>query len=61
MTIVSKRKYRKPPSMPHWFWNDIDGCWFCKNRNGCSNCSVIKKSRKEIFGYKGKNKRHEDC
>lgn len=46
--------------MPHWFWLSIDNCWFCKNRNGCSNCSVIKKSRKEIFGYKGKNKRHED-
>lgn len=52
MIIVAKRKYRNPPSMPHWFWLDMDNCWFCKNRNDCSNCSVIKKSRKKYLDIK---------
>ena len=43
--------------MPYWWWLDQDGCWFCKNKNACSNCSVIKKVRKESFGkkFKGRN------
>ena len=50
-----KIKIRKPPEMPHWYWLANDNCWGCKNRNGCSGCSYIKKERKRIFGYKRKD------
>lgn len=50
-----KRKIRKPPEMPRWYWLANDNCWCCKNRNDCSGCSYIKKERKKLFGYKGKN------
>ena len=49
---MSKRKMRKPPTMPIWWWYEQDGCWFCKHRNGCSNCGIIKRSRKYEFGLK---------
>lgn len=64
---MSKVKYRKPPEMPFWWWLGQDGCWFCKNRNACSNCSVIKKDRKFLFGkkFKGKNstnhRKEDEC
>ena len=53
---MGKVKHRKPPTMPHWWWFDSDGCWFCKNRNGCSNCGVVKKYRKEFFPKKIKGR-----
>ena len=38
------KKWRKPhPAIPHYGWNDFDGCWFCKTPNGCSNCKHLKK------------------
>lgn len=39
----SKRKPR--PSMPHWWWLDQDGCWFCKNKRNCGSCTVNKKAK----------------
>lgn len=42
--------------MPDWWWLGQDGCWFCKNRNACSNCSVIRKERKASFGKKVKGR-----
>lgn len=44
---------RKPrPSPPKWFWYDVDGCWFCKNRNNCNQCKILKKfSRKRLNKY----------
>ena len=38
-----KRKMR-PKS--HWWWTlDNDNCWFCKNRNNCGNCKLLKQQR----------------
>lgn len=54
---MGKLKYRKAPEMPYWWWLGQDGCWFCKNRNACSNCSVIKKERKKYFGKKVKGRK----
>lgn len=43
---MSKMKNRKPtPQPPRWFWLENDGCWFCKNRNGCRNCKILKKQK----------------
>lgn len=47
------RKIRKPrPQPPKWAWYDLDGCWFCKNKNNCSNCKIMKsyvvKQRKKL-------------
>ena len=42
--------------MPHWWWTGQDGCWFCKDRNACHNCSVIKKARKQFFAKKEKGR-----
>ncbi len=37
------RKMRKPrPSPPKWYWLDSDNCWFCKNKNNCGNCKILK-------------------
>ena len=41
---MSRNKRRKMrPEPPKHFWLDVDGCWFCDNRNGCSGCKVIKR------------------
>lgn len=45
---MGKIKHRKQkPSMPYWWWLDVDGCWFCKNQNNCGNCKAAKKNIKE--------------
>lgn len=54
---MGKLKRRKAPEMPYWWWLEQDGCWFCKNPNSCSNCSVIKKDRKKYFGEKIKGRK----
>lgn len=52
-----KPKNRKPkPSQPLWVWRDLDGCWFCKNRNACGSCKVMKKYSAE---QKERRKRRE--
>ena len=38
---MSKRKARPQP--PRYVWFETDGCWFCKNRKGCSGCKVMKR------------------
>lgn len=48
---MGKAKRKPRPSMPHWYWNGQDGCWFCKNRNNCSQCKANWKYMKE-FGEK---------
>lgn len=41
---MAKRKYRKPrPSIPEYGWWNMDGCWNCKNRNGCGGCKFLKR------------------
>lgn len=49
---------RKPkPSMPRWYWLDMDNCWFCENRNNCGSCGVLKKFAKAFLPLKYKGKR----
>ena len=43
---MSKASRKPRPSVPHWWWFDSDGCWFCKNRNNCNSCKVISKFKK---------------
>jgi len=39
---------RKPrPDIPYYAWLDLDGCYFCKNTNGCGGCKVLKRIRAE--------------
>lgn len=34
------RKVRPQP--PHHIWWEVDGCWFCKKKNACGGCKVMK-------------------
>ena len=55
-----KRVRRKPPTMPRWFWYSVmDGCWNCKDRNGCHNCRLVMQYRKESFPGKVKGSHTE--
>lgn len=48
--------------MPKWFWLGQDGCWFCDNRNNCSQCKAnraaskhdksLSKKRDKVARYK---------
>lgn len=38
---MGRRKKRPEPS--HHFWLDTDGCWFCKKKNACGGCKVLKR------------------
>ena len=40
---MGKKKPKMRPEPPKHFWLDADGCWFCKNKNCCSGCKVIKR------------------
>lgn len=40
---MSKKKRKTKPSPPHYFWLDVDNCWFCKKKNGCGNCKAAKR------------------
>ena len=52
---MSRVKNRKPrPQPPKYYWYDTDGCWCCKNRNGCAGCKFLKRY---IAEGKGRNKR----
>lgn len=33
---------KKRPEPPKYFWYDVDGCWFCKKKNACGGCKVLK-------------------
>lgn len=61
---MSKRKIRKAkPDVPWYEWLDRDGCWFCKNKNGCGSCKANKRFLKERGiqrKYKGKPSRIGD-
>jgi len=40
---MGKNASRKPrPSPPRWHWLEVDGCWFCKNKNACNGCKTLK-------------------
>lgn len=53
---MGKAKRKPRPSMPHWYWRDQDGCWFCENRNNCNQCGTNRKYLKKYGNkkYKGK-------
>ena len=53
---MPKKHRKQKPSMLYWWWLDADGYWFCKNKNGCSNCFAAKHNMKE---KKRRNKRVE--
>ena len=38
-----KKKRKMRPEPPKYFWLDVDDCWFCKKKNACGGCKVIKK------------------
>ena len=41
----AKRKMRPQPL---WWWTlETDGCWFCKKRNNCNGCRLLKKQAAE--------------
>lgn len=36
-------KQRKLRPEPPWWWTlDNDNCWFCKSRNNCNGCKLLK-------------------
>lgn len=48
---------RKPcPAMPRWYWLGQDGCWFCKNKNNCSQCKPNRAYLKQYGAKKIKGK-----
>lgn len=53
---MGKAKRKPRPQPPHHFWLDVDGCWFCKNRNNCNNCKVLKRQRAKDREKNKKNK-----
>lgn len=54
---MSKKIRKMRPEPPKYYYWDTDNCWFCKNRNGCSGCKVLKqyiaehkkRNRKQFF------------
>lgn len=53
----AKRKIRPQP--PHDFWYDVDGCWFCKKKNACSRCKVVKQYIAEKQNTKRKRRTYK--
>lgn len=43
--IWERLKEKKRPQPPRWWTLDNDNCWFCKNRNNCGNCKLLKEQR----------------
>lgn len=44
---MGKNAKRKPrPQPPKWYWLDSDNCYFCKKRNNCNSCRVLKQFKK---------------
>ena len=42
---MGKAKRKMRPQSP-WRWElDNDNCWFCKNRNNCNGCKLLKRQR----------------
>lgn len=45
--FMGKAKRKQRPQPPRWFWLDTDNCWFCKNRNNCNQCKLLKQFRRK--------------
>lgn len=44
---MGKAKRKQRPQPPRWFGLDTDNCWFCKSRNNCNQCRLLKQFRKK--------------
>lgn len=44
---MGKAKRKMRPQPPFWWTLDNDNCWFCKNRNNCGRCRILKRQRAE--------------
>ena len=42
---MGKAKRKMRPQPPWWWELDNDNCWFCKNRNNCGGCKLLKRQR----------------
>ncbi len=42
---MGKAKRKMRPQPPFWWTLDNDNCWFCKNRNNCGRCRILKRQR----------------
>ena len=42
---MGKAKRKMRPQPPWWWTLDNDNCWFCKNRNNCGSCKLLKQQR----------------
>ena len=56
---MGKAKRKPRPEMPIWYWYGQDGCWFCKNRNNCNSCGVLRKAAKAELPKKYKGRKGE--
>ena len=45
---MGKAKRKQRPQPPRWFNLDTDCCWFCKNRNHCGSCKLLKRFKKSF-------------
>ena len=51
---MKKKKRKARPQPPKWVWWDLDSCWCCKHKNGCSGCKILKSY---VADQKNKNRR----
>lgn len=53
---------RKPRSAHlKWWFIENDGCWFCKNRNNCNGCKLLKRQKtNEVKKRDRKSKKEVD-
>ena len=42
---MGKAKRKMRPQPPFWWTLDNDNCWFCKKRNNCGRCRILKRQR----------------
>lgn len=49
LIIMKAKKRKQRPQPPKYFNLDTDNCWFCKNRNHCGGCKLLKKYSKSKY------------
>ena len=42
---MGKAKRKMRPQTLRWWTLDNDNCWYCKNRNNCGNCRLLKEQQ----------------
>ena len=47
VVVMGKAKRKQRPQPPRWVWLDTDNCWFCKNKNNCNQCKLLKQFRRK--------------